>query len=40
LANVAYRIQGDFAWDATALTTGRADADALLRRDYRAGWRV
>ncbi|RLS77779.1 MAG: hypothetical protein DWI03_05705 [Planctomycetota bacterium] len=40
LANVAYRIQGDFDRDATSLTTGRADADTLLRRDERAGWRV
>jgi len=38
LANVAYRIHGDFDRDATSLTTGRADA--LRGRDERAGWRV
>jgi hypothetical protein len=40
LANIAYRVQGEFAWDAAALTSGRADVDALLRREYREGWRV
>lgn len=40
LANIAYRVQGEFAWDATALTSGRADVDALLRREYRPGWQV
>lgn len=40
LANVAYRVQGEFAWDAAKLTSGRADVDALLRRAYRKGWEV
>lgn len=40
LANVAYRVQGEFDWNAEKLTTGRADADALLRRPYRKGWEV
>jgi predicted dehydrogenase len=40
LANVAYRVQGEFDWDAAKMTTGRADADALLRREYRKGWEV
>ncbi len=40
LANVAYRVQGEFDWNAEKLTTGRADADALLRRAYRKGWEV
>jgi len=40
LANIAYRIQGDFAWDAAALTSGRDDVDRLLRREYRPGWAV
>lgn len=40
LANIAYRVQGKFAWDATALTSGRPDEDALLRREYRPGWQV
>ena len=38
LANVAYRVQGEFDWDATALKSSRDDANALLRREYRAGW--
>jgi predicted dehydrogenase len=40
LANIAYRIQGDFAWDAGAMKAGRDDATALLRRAYRKGWEV
>lgn len=40
LANVAYRVQGEFDWNAEKLTTGREDADKLLRREYRKGWEV
>lgn len=40
LANIAYRVQGEFAWDAAAMTGGRADVDALLRPEYRSGWQV
>ncbi|NDC53146.1 MAG: gfo/Idh/MocA family oxidoreductase [Planctomycetia bacterium] len=40
LANIAYRVQTEFAWDAAALTSGRADVDALLRREYRKGWEL
>lgn len=40
LANIAYRIQGEFDWDAAALKTSRDDATALLRRAYRKGWEV
>ena len=40
LANIAYRIQGDFTWDAAALEASNADATALLRRKYRKGWEV
>ena len=40
LANIAYRVQGEFDWDAAAMTSGRADVDALLRREYRKGWEV
>jgi len=40
LANIAYRVQGEFAWDAAAMKSDRADVDALLRRDYRKGWEV
>ena len=40
LANIAYRIQGDFDWDAAALEASRADATALLSREYRAGWKI
>ncbi|MEX0688458.1 MAG: Gfo/Idh/MocA family oxidoreductase [Pirellulales bacterium] len=38
LANIAYRIQGEFDWDALPLEASRADATALLRREYRKGW--
>ena len=40
LANIAYRIQGEFDWDTAALKTSRDDATALLRREYRKGWEV
>ncbi|MCE9629627.1 MAG: Gfo/Idh/MocA family oxidoreductase [Planctomycetia bacterium] len=40
LANIAYRVQGEFAWDATAMKSSRDDANALLRREYRKGWEV
>jgi predicted dehydrogenase len=40
LANIAYRVQGEFAWDAAAMKSGRSDVDALLRREYRKGWEV
>jgi hypothetical protein len=40
LANIAYRVQGDFAWDGDALRSSRADANALLTREYRTGWTV
>ena len=40
LANIAYRVQGEFAWDAAAMKSSRDDVNALLRREYRAGWQV
>ena len=40
LANIAYRVQGEFAWDAAAMQSDRADVNALLRRAYRKGWEV
>jgi len=40
LANVAYRVQGEFDWDAAALKSSRDDVNALLRRAYRKGWDV
>ncbi|MFM8890123.1 MAG: hypothetical protein ACKOTB_00615, partial [Planctomycetia bacterium] len=40
LANIAYRVQGEFAWDAVAMKSGREDVDRLLRREYRRGWEV
>lgn len=40
LSNVAYRVQGEFDWDAAKMTSGRADVDAMLRREYRKGWEV
>ena len=38
LGNVAYRSGRKLAWNAGSFTTGAAEADALLRREYRAGW--
>jgi predicted dehydrogenase len=40
LANIAYRVQGEFAWDAAAMQSSRDDVNGMLRREYRAGWRV
>jgi hypothetical protein len=40
LANIAYRIQGEFDWDAAAMKSGRADVDRMLSREYRRGWEV
>jgi predicted dehydrogenase len=40
LANIAYRVQGEFAWDAAAMKSNRADVDRFLRREYRKGWEV
>jgi predicted dehydrogenase len=40
LANIAYRVQGEFDWDAAAMKSGRADVDRLLSREYRRGWEV
>jgi predicted dehydrogenase len=40
LANIAYRVQGPFAWDAAAMKSDRADVDAMLRREYRKGWEI
>jgi predicted dehydrogenase len=40
LANIAYRVQGEFAWDAAAMKSDRDDVNAMLKREYRKGWRV
>jgi hypothetical protein len=40
LANIAYRIHGDFAWDGAAMKSSRDEANVLLKRGYRDGWRV
>jgi hypothetical protein len=40
LANIAYRVQGAFEWDATAMKSRREDVNAMLRRGYRKGWEV
>jgi len=40
LGNVAYRIGREVTYDPTSMSTGDAAADALLRKDYRAGWEV
>ena len=39
-ANIAYRVRGEFTWDAAALRSDRADVVALLRREVRPGWRI
>ncbi len=38
LGNVAYRSGKAIKWDAVALKTGAAAADALLHTEYREGW--
>jgi predicted dehydrogenase len=38
LANIAYRVQGEFAWDAAAMKSSRDDVNGMLRREYRKGW--
>jgi len=40
LANIAYRVQGEFAWDAAATKSDRDDVNAMLKREYRKGWQV
>ena len=40
LANIAYRIQGEFDWDAAGMKSSRDDVNTLLRREYRRGWEV
>jgi predicted dehydrogenase len=40
LANIAYRVQGEFAWDAAAMKSDRDDVNAMLTRAYRKGWQV
>jgi len=40
LANIAYRVQGKFDWDAASIQSNRDDVNALLRREYRRGWEV
>ncbi|NCY03009.1 MAG: gfo/Idh/MocA family oxidoreductase [Planctomycetia bacterium] len=40
LANIAYRVQGGFDWDATGMKSNRDDVNAMLRRAYRRGWEV
>jgi hypothetical protein len=38
LANVAYRVQGEFDWNAAEMKAGRSDVENLLSREYRQGW--
>jgi hypothetical protein len=38
LANIAYRVQGGFDWDAAAMKSSRDDVNGMLRREYRKGW--
>ena len=40
LANVAYRSQSQFNWDAEKLTTNSNAANELIREEYRSGWEV
>jgi len=40
LGGVAYRAGKKVAWDPVKLTTGDAAADAWLKREYRAGWKL
>jgi hypothetical protein len=41
LGNVAYRTGKPLQWDAANLTaTNCPEADALIRKNYRAGWEV
>lgn len=40
LANIAYRVQGEFDWDAAAMKSSRDDVNGMLRREYRQGWEV
>ncbi len=40
LGNVAYRLEKKLEWDAQALrATNAPEADSLIRREYREGWR-
>lgn len=41
LANIAYRVQGGFDWDAANLKPlGNAAVEKYLRREYRKGWEI
>ncbi len=40
LGNVAYRVGRSISYDPQTMSTGDPEADALLRKDYRAGWEI
>jgi hypothetical protein len=40
LANIAYRVQGEFDWDAAAMKGSRDEVNSMLSRQYRRGWEV
>ena len=40
LANIAYRVQAEFSWDASAMKSDRDDVNAMLGRRYRGGWEI
>jgi hypothetical protein len=40
LANLAYRAQTEFAWDAAHLKADNATVDAMLRPTFRKGWEI
>ena len=39
LGNAALLVGGEFSWDAARQSTDRSDANALLRKSYRPGWK-
>jgi hypothetical protein len=39
LANIAYRVQGELAWDTAAMKSDRDDVNGMPTREYLKGWR-
>jgi hypothetical protein len=40
LANIAYREQTSFTWDATAMKSYNDKVNKHLRENYRKGWEI
>ncbi len=40
MGNVAYRVGHEISYDPGKMSTGDDAADALLRKDYREGWKL